>query len=486
MRRTINFKPCLQAKSIYDFMSMSLDILISNVDKPIRFIYRINDDKGESESIRTTLCEKLSEPEDDPEIIQIINDIFTNACRSDNSTKHQLDVIYAILQGINMAAKLWDDNKFNIWGPLDKRRANRYHVYLRPSLTLLDDFEEQVYRERNKQTAEFLASLDRFIFLDKKALNLVSGQKVPKGILIRPNIKDWSAKKLRVGISPFCCDQNFEFDLENIREDVLMATVNHSKVNQDSFVLKAKKILEKASDNKCDIVVFPEYACSKKIKYAISSGLKDLKNKHKHRPDLVFAGTTWTEKNENKLYVFGSEGQIVGRYSKRCNFDNTNDFGVRVIEDIEQRWNENVFFCLPSIGYIMPVICKDAIDENGPADLFSEWFSPLLIVIPAWSPSVNSFDRLALNSTDNFTSYVVADSCSAVFKGSEPFLVGKYYIVNKVGSLATGKPYPVKISSCDKSKCEDGCLIIRDFDFSYESGKTKRDEPKKNTSVDEI
>ncbi len=133
----------------------------------------------------------------------------------------------------------------------------------------------------------------------------------------------------------------------------------------------------------------------------------------------------------------------------------------------------------------MPVICKDAIVEDGPADLFSKIFLPLLIVIPAWSPSVSSFERLTGSTKDNFTSFVMSDACSAVHSDKE-FSIGMSIIVTKHNSVVSGNAKAISKSGCSSSDCDQGCLEVLEYDFRFVPGKNRGDPPIHNTSVRKI
>ena len=117
---------------------------------------------------------------------------------------------------------------------------------------------------------------------------------------------------------------------------------------------------------------------SDQLRTAISDTLVALNRKRSFVPDLVFAGTNWTKDNENVLYVLNSRGEKIGEYSKHDCYDNIDNNGNRVIEDLNNEWKSNDFFGLPGIGFVFPVICKDAMIVDGPADLYSKAFWPFL------------------------------------------------------------------------------------------------------------
>ena len=123
--------------------------------------------------------------------------------------------------------------------------------------------------------------------------------------------------------------------------------------------------------------------------------------------------------------------------------------------------------------------------SDGPSDMFSKLFSPLLIVVPAWSRSMESFKRLANDTMDSFTSFIVADACSAVYDKGD-FTFGKGFIVTKDKTIVGNKPVDVINKNCDKTKCDNGCLLVIDYDFTYEKGDSKYDPPIKNTLIEQV
>ena len=480
----------LNSKSnIFDFLSLSLFILKSRVPELIddltEFVCSINDNTDIHENIRSNICKELSEPLLPFEQFDIIKGIFISACKSEIDEMHQLSVLYSVLLGINSAAKFWSENSLTSWGPLDTDSKHKIRVYLRPHFTLLSSFENGVYRHRNVEFNELIDTLDSFVFLDISELKLKRGQGVPQGKFVRPGNHNWKRGKLRVGIVPLCCDKNFEFKYTNVGINTDKAHVVYlSESEQRDFSLRAKKALQKASKYKCNIVIFPEFTCSEQLKDAIRDTLEALNRRRSSVPDLVFAGTNWTSGNENVLSVFNGQGFEIGRYYKRDRYDDTDkDTGKRVYEDLHNGWKEIDFYGLPGIGFIMPVICKDAMVEDGPADLFSKIFLP--IVIPSWSPSVNSFERLTGDAKDNFTSFIMADACSAVHKEGT-FSVGMSVIVTKKNTVVRGQTKEIKKKDCNLSDCNQGCLEVLEYDFKFVGRESKGDHPKHNTSVKRI
>lgn len=472
-------------KNIYDFMSICMNFLENEFSTPKKavFVACVNEDKIDFENIRLVIKAKIKSQHLFSQQITTIKNVVIRACKRNDCRNYQFAVMYSVLQGINNAMKDKEDDYITEWGPLDTKEENRFRIYLRPTTTLLDDFVANVGRSKNIEKDHLMSSLDRFAFLDTKELSLSPGERVPVGRLVSHPKNDHKDNILRIGISPFCYDENFGIDPKVEIGDIKTFTISYPKtIDQKSYAVRARKVLEKASKHKCDFVIFPEYTCSDEVKDAIVDSILELKKQGEFVPLLVFAGTNWSKGNDNILRVFDSAGEEIGTYYKQVPYDSVDEHDVEWVESLSYTKGENTFFCLPEIGYIMPVVCKDAMVIDGPAYLYSKIFSPLIVLIPAWSKSINSFDRLTSSVTDTFTSFLVADACSAV-KSRNPRIVGKSYLVSKPDTIVASDTQPIEKSSCDKSKCDDGCLIVIEYNFSYEKGTTPKSAPKRNTST---
>lgn len=475
-------------KNIYDFISSCFSVLDSHlIDKTQRtnFVKDVNDETGIFKLIREKVEKDYLNLFSYTEQINYFRSIVID--HMDMDITGQLSLMYSFLLGINTALKSRKDSSFNIWGPLDTNDSNVYRLYLRPNTTYLDSFIAGVGKERNIDKDHLLASLDRFIFVKSTEFGLANNDCLPKGILVETRQDNWDNGIIRIGISPLCYRKNFDFVPPSAQDPkVQFFTVNYpSTIDQKDFTDIVNQVLEDAIDKRCNIVVFPEYICSNQIKETISSSLKSLSKESQFVPDLVFAGTNWNQNNENELFVFNRYGEEIGRYHKRIRFDSKLKDGIEWIENLNSGWNNNSFFCLPEIGYIMPAICKDALVCDGPSDLFSKHFSPLLIVVPAWSKSINSFVRLGNSTIDNFTSFVVADACSAVCEKKDRTL-GKGYIVTKDKTVVGKQEVNIVNKNCNFSNCKKGCLLVAKYDFNYESGVSEEDEPISNTHVEQL
>lgn len=498
------FQHCLDhCKSIYDFISMCLEVIYNRMPhyNQIIFVTFINEDKGPLEKLRSATESEFNSLRNLPDQIKYIKAVAGEACKNVECAFFQHVVFYSMLQGINKALYLKKDSSFRIWGPLDETASNRFRIYIRPKATYLDSFVADAGRKRNIDYNYLLSSLDRFIFVDTKQLCLQPGENVPKGILLDPSEGRWRENIIRIGISPLCHDINFNFSKRYRIGDKQLFSVSYpKKINHNEYVDKVKKIIRKASEMKCNMVVLPEYTCSKKIKDSIPGIIQSFNDKGDFVPDIFIAGTNWTDNDENVLCIFDRFGNEIANYYKHVPFDNIieeeheRDDGEKEKEEVEwieyltHNSDENKFLCLPNIGYIMPIVCRDALVIDGPAYVFSKLFSPILIAIPAWSTSINSFDRLCSTITDTFTSYVVADACSATYNKKNPdYIVSKGYIVQKSETIVGGCKTDIKREpTCNMSNCNDGCLFVMDYDFNFIPGKNEGDDPLKNPEITPI
>ncbi len=371
-------------------------------------------------------------------------------------------VLFAIMRGIDLSYP----NCFSVsktLGPLDNDGNHRYRVYRRIINSLNSDFVEWLGRERFKGKS-IIQSFRNFFFLDTLIWNTKKTNSIPMGVLVETSsIKTRidlmkKSKKLIVGISPFCNKANFTTPT---------VEANYKRVlynsDQTAHCEYAKRILDNASEAKCDILVFPEYSASPEVLKTIQEKLNSLFRTKNHTPFLTFAGSQWTPSDENIQSVFNHTGSLLGKYSKYSNFRSEEDN-----EYLKKPGANCTFFGIEGIGVFLPSICRDIIDRDYTRDLSGVIF-PLMVINSAFSASVNHTTEPCYNiGYELLANSVFCNSCSAI-KSEETKYIGHCHIITKEDSIPY--PYPGKVmrdSHCER--CEHGCLYIAEFFF----GKYKK------------
>ena len=173
--------------------------------------------------------------------------------------ENELSVIYFLLSAIDAGARSWKRDKlFSGLGPLDRISKTGYRVYLGCRDTLISDYEVKVGRNR-KQANDFSSQFDTFHFINMKRWK--SGEHVPRIVYV-PRMKNVSEKKtLRASVIPGPAEENMRF--AEIQGSSYR--VEYSEIDQKTAVEKAANSLKKAIQNKCDIIVLPEYVVSPEV-----------------------------------------------------------------------------------------------------------------------------------------------------------------------------------------------------------------------------
>lgn len=111
----------------------------------------------------------------------------------------------------------------------------------------------------------------------------------------------------------------------------------------------------------------------------------------------------------------------------------------------------------------MPGICRDIIDGEYTEKL-ARVFNPSMIIVPAWSKSVKSFDARVLSITDTaHSAALLCNCCNAV--PSENLEVGTLYLPQKMERAMKATPkYLIRECNCQNSCREkEGCLYLIDI-----------------------
>jgi hypothetical protein len=230
-----------------------------------------------------------------------------------------------------------------------------------------------------------------------------------------------------------------------------------------------------------DIVVFPEFVMSPDMLDAIQIHLRESRNRHNKRLKFVFAGTTYLKDNEgnfnNVLHILKEDGtKLPYTYYKNSPFvkyDDTERYidsnQILSCERITNPGKECVLLDIEGFGRILPSICRDFIDGEY-TNALAHIFKPELILIPAWSESVNSFLTEMCSFANNIhSSSILCNCCNAVDKNKTK--IGACIIPEKKESIVNSSPkYFYRSRGC-YANCESqgGCVFILTIEFGGSS-----------------
>lgn len=299
-----------------------------------------------------------------------------------------------------------------------------------------------------------------------------------------------SNHKLRIASIPFIGNKTFDFCEVNNNESCSGVPngafyIKYNEHQESKHIRAVIRLLDEAIKKEAHIIVFPEYIMSLGMLDAIRKHLRKRSIDVNHL-SLVFAGTNYAYdsngKGNNILHIFNGNGREIGKYYKhspfltRCGeyvhgvrYDSVDVSGIdryfRNNEVISNPGKECTIIDLSGVGRILPSICRDAIDGDY-TDELAKLFMPSLLLIPAWSASVTSFNsRLSVLAETIHTSSLLCNCCNAV--DEEKDIIGKFVYPRKQKSEMIAEAISLNRECGLKKDCidEGGCMHIIDLDF---------------------
>lgn len=466
------------AKTVYDLMSILMEILVDNVPEQKQFLISFDEKQVNDQIVKNTI-DKVKEIFHSFDMggikyqLNVLEAYFSGLPTSVKTDSDSLlTVLCATLQGINVAGTAFDLDGSNKLGPLDENEANRFRVYFNPRNPILNDYEWNM-----RKRAESLCLTNKFsnfIFFDSQTWKSKRGTKATAPMLLCVSNAEYSErhagdKKLRIGICPVSSERNFEFkDSGKTRSIEYIA--DDEKQNQ--FADNVKKSLLEAMKQKCDIFLLPEYSASPRVLAAVKATIKESVKKGVKAPMLTFAGSSWTKDSNNVMTIFDSEGEEFYsdgkpvKYYKACPYrpDRRKDLSIPdVTENLKNPGKQCPIFYIPGAGIVLPSICRDLFDPEHTRVLASI-FLPFLVVNAAYSPSDENFaSKAKLIASEFYVSTSICNYCNARHDKTE---IGQCVMVSSSSEgVPESKPSPMqKAGECT---CEQGCLFVCDYDFSY-------------------
>ena len=328
---------------------------------------------------------------------------------------------------------------------------------------------------------------------------LISNTGIPRIIPVRPNddIKKNIAEtgKFRIATIPFIGYDSFYFHEIGASTPCPPQTlpqgrfyVEYSQEFEEENIRLMTHLLELAIRQGSNIIVLPEFIMSPSMRESVVKYLSQMTDSWNSQLVLIFAGTTYEystpNKGNNVLYVMNARGSEIGKYYKFSPFhkDNKHDAPIEISGDNSSVYFENIellsdpgkectIFDVEGIGRILPAICRDVVDGEYTSELV-KLFSPHLLLIPAWSSSVASFDTyLAHYANTIHTTSLLCNCCNAVksIEASESgTAIGRFCLPEKSETVMKAFPQSIYRSTecCNSCRDHGGCVVLIDVDFS--------------------
>lgn len=277
---------------------------------------------------------------------------------------------------------------------------------------------------------------------------------------------------MKIAVIPFSKDKMLEFPAENGGLFHVEYEEEHLKTGAE----RAKKLLESAIEQKANIIIFPEYICSREVQDAIQNRLKEIYENKSEREKvsallLVVAGSCWTEDCNNVSRIFSYSGRRIGDHYKHCVFWNAKNKDNVMVEDLANPGKETTIVDITGVGKILIGICRD-ISERSYTRVLAKDFMPQLLLVPAWSRSVhNGFEEQFREIiAENHRTCSVLCNCCAALKNEDKFNVEVGMVVTpyKEKTVVVGNTDMIcRDEGCIK-KCKDNaCIFIVDMNFEY-------------------
>lgn len=382
---------------------------------------------------------------------------------------NQLTIIYSILSGIDAGVMNWSFKwRLRNLGPLDRQHKTSYRVYFNMKRNIHDDYIFGIERER-AVVSTFYEHFQCFRFIDEN--EWIKNAAIPnvKYLSLPHRLKHFfpESRRLKIAVIPVSCKNNFKD--EKISGSAFR--MKYSETDQQKVSVKVCSALEAAIREGSNIIVLPEYTVSPYIYKEIKRHLKEMYIRMKGTEELllVFAGSTWTDDDNNVMHILNAWGDLIGKYYKYSPFIKRKNkkTGFEMCEMLSSPGKICDVIGVENIGLFLPSICRDMIDCEYTEKL-SRYLLPLFVVIAAWSKSVASFkSRQKELANKYFTSTVLGNACSAVAK--ESVSIGNGSIIHKTRTVAGSDIQDINRDACyeEDGECK-GCYYILNYDFTFE------------------
>ena len=313
--------------------------------------------------------------------------------------------------------------------------------------------------ERKHRLSHSYNRMDNFLFNMLLMENSILGELIDKHFFLKSDLFPDFAKKrsLTIAATPLRLERNF--DVLPYSEDKVQyfSIAYHEKDFAAENALVWQKIVD-SSQNKSDIIVFPEMLGNAKMADFISQKLKSLSDSERDDiPSLIILPSLW-EKKRNTVTILDKYGNLVCRQSKQNPF-RVEQAGTGYLEGILSSLVVNIFH-FEGIGRIAILICKDFLTTKYMEQLM-RCFKLTLIIVPSFSTGSYDFRQSFDLCAHDDCNVVWINTCAALEKGKESNFENVGYVRKRISRNddEAQKLCPMPIcSGAFSGKCAHDCI----------------------------
>lgn len=331
-----------------------------------------------------------------------------------------LTVPFTLLTALDAVAANWHPESIcRTMGPLNGRQQE-YLVYFNLGRTVCGDYLETFGKKRRLESG-LKDILRTFNVVERR--NLAKNSAAPRKIYC-PDSGQYGAQSnavrkydVRIALLPEV-PEGICRPVRTQGSRYVMKYVEERQQESADYILTE---MENAIRAGAEFIVLPEYAVSDFTLRQIKQKLEEwyLNDTFPDgRLKVVFAGSTWTEEDDNIQFVLDGQGKVMGKYYKFSPFTKTvrrpGGDVYEIVEGLRHPGGECCAIAVEGTGTFLPAICRDVIDGKYTERLVRELL-PAFVVTVAWSASSSSFvGDLKGYARSYFTSSVFCNARAAM------------------------------------------------------------------------
>ena len=475
--------------SIYDLAAYCYDYLIKSAKNQALFIAKYIWENTQAEQCNPNLalmqdmqCKIKSKLDD---YAPVFDDYSHDMCSfiseyegmletyGDDETLNHAVVPFFVIKGVELYVSDNNCDTRSDRAPLNKTYQTNSYIYLNEPYGIMHELTEYANYAQEIKANEIRDEIEHFAILEKKD---VDGYCIPAMVTLHKS-QNYLESLLRnhiikVALVPFANAEMMHFPVKSGAVFEVECAEWHRRNAKD----RALDLLNAAIAQEANIVIFPEYVCSPDIQDAISNHLKNIYDNSPEKLQnllLVVAGSGWTEDSNNVAKIYSCEGICLGTHYKYSAYSDVKSKGM--MEGLTSPGKETTIIRIPKIGNIQIDICRD-ISVATFGRRLARIFSPVFLLIPAWSPSVKIgfYEQLKTIISENHKTCAVLCNCCEAFRESKTFREEISVIITpcKNGSVVEGKETFICRTMDKCNHCSDyGCFYSSIFDFTVSDGK---------------
>ena len=405
------------------------------------------------------------------EVVQIGNNLQAYKDDRLNQATVAMYILYAIDRYLGETKRRWV-----VKAPQNELCNDKVYICLPSTHNILDNAAEKLNFPRTIEPLLIRNQLDNLLIIEQSEFDEFEPPKLVKLWIspydsVRNNLR--IKRKIKIAVVPFEKEHMINFPVQS----GTVFQVDYTDWHTEHAVNHALKLLDLAIERGANVVIFPEYVCSKEVQEAIGKHLHE-----KYAQDsgqmkallFVVAGSGWMEEN-NIAHIYSYDGTLLGRQYKKERFSKKGKEGNGYVEGFQNPGKESVLCEVEGIGEFMFAICRDISERQSTKDL-TRVFRPQFLLVPAWSTSVhNGFEQQLCEIVDqnHRTCSLICNCCEALeVSGEQREVNGVVVTPYKEETLIKGKMnYFKRTADCWSDGACGGCMFEILFDFKVEMVK---------------